>query len=485
MKALQLEKVVRDTIVKYKMIVPGDLLIAGVSGGADSLAMLHLLKGLQEEFNFKLHVGHVDHSLRGKEAEEEARWVQETAENWGIPCTVTKVNVPQYVQETGASVEEAGHILRQKFFLELMTEVGAQKIALAHQANDQAETVLMHFLVGAGMQGLQGIKPVNLPFIRPLIFLQRESIEAYCREHSLEPRQDASNKNLIFLRNKIRHEVIPWLAEKTNPNLIETLNRTAYILQADEDFLQNETKKLARKYVQLKDRIISLSISDWVVIPESMQRRLIRLVYMKAGGKKGLDFLHVEGIQSLIKEGQVGKYLQLPGKITVEKGYGELFFSQAEHKKRSLNNVEKNSMEKIKERPLIIPGETFIPETGQRIIAEIVEFMESASGLADDRGKKKVYLPWEQPFPQFYVRSRRAGDRIAPAGLKGTKKLKDYFIDKKIPRKERDNILLVVSGNDIVWIPGLALTENSRKKSKSGKYLALSLINPPVNPAYE
>jgi tRNA(Ile)-lysidine synthase len=111
--------------------------------------------------------------------------------------------------------------------------------------------------------------------------------------------------------------------------------------------------------------------------------------------------------------------------------------------------------------------------------------MESASGLADDRGKKKVYLPWEQPFPQFYVRSRRAGDRIAPAGLKGTKKLKDYFIDKKIPRKERDNILLVVSGNDIVWIPGLALTENSRKKSKSGKYLALSLINPPVNPAYE
>ena len=213
MKDLQLEKVVRDTIVKYKMIVPGDLLIAGVSGGADSLAMLHLLKGLQEEFNFKLHVGHVDHSLRGKEAEEEARWVQETAENWGIPCTVTKVNVPQYVQERGFGRRSRAYTA-PKYFLELMTEVGAQKIALAHQANDQAETVLMQFLVGAGMQGLQGIKPVNLPFIRPLIFLQRESIEAYCREHSLEPRQDASNKNLIFLRNKIRHEVIPWLAEK-------------------------------------------------------------------------------------------------------------------------------------------------------------------------------------------------------------------------------------------------------------------------------
>jgi tRNA(Ile)-lysidine synthase len=478
MKDLQQEKVVRHTILKYKMISPGDLIIAGVSGGPDSLVMLHLLKGLQKEFNFKLHVGHVDHSLRGEEAEEEARWVKETAENWGISCTVTKVNVPQYVQETGVSVEEAGHILRKRFFLELLAEVGAQKIALAHQADDQAETVLMHFLVGAGMQGLQGLKPVNYPFIRPLIFMRREAIEAYCRAHSLEPRQDSSNKNVVFLRNKIRHQVIPWLAEKTNPNLVETLNRTAYILQGDEDFLQSETKRLAQKYVQLKNNMLRLSINDWAVIPQGMQRRLIRLVYMKIGGKQGLDFLHVERVQNLIKEGQVGKYLQLPGKITVEKGYGELYYSQGENNKlRSSNSIGKNIMEKIRERPLKIPGETFIPETGQRIIADIVDVVGMASGLGD-RDKMKVYFPWEEPFPLFYVRSRRAGDRISPSGLQGTKKLKDYFIDKKLPRKERDNILLVASGQDIVWIPGLVLTENSREKSLSGKYLALSIINP-------
>ena len=478
MKDLQLDKVVRRTILKYKMISPGDLVVAGVSGGPDSLAMLHLLKELREGFKFKLHVGHVDHSLRGKEAEEEARWVKKTANNWGIPCTVSKVNVPQYVKENGVSVEEAGHILRKKFFLDLLAEVGAQKIALAHQADDQAETVLMHFLVGAGMQGLQGIKPVNYPFIRPLILIRREAIEAYCQAYSLEPRQDSSNNNDIFLRNKIRHQVLPWLAEKTNPSLVEALNRTAYILQDDEDYLQSETEKLAHQYVKTKDEKISLSLSDWAGIPQGMQRRLIRLVYMKTGQKQGLGFLHVEEVQNLIKEGQVGKYLPLPGMITVEKGYGELFYTRTENKKRSLNGIKKNMIEKIKERPLNIPGETFIPETGQRIFADIVDAeVVDATASSGDRERKKVYLPWEEPFPQFYVRSRRAGDRISPLGLRGTKKLKDFFIDKKIPRRERDDILLVVSGKDIIWIPGLLFTENSSMKSNSGKYLVLSIIN--------
>lgn len=462
----ELSQVVRETIQKYQMILPGEIVIAGVSGGPDSLTMLHLLKELQDELDFSLHVAHVDHSFRGKEAEEEASWVKETAAKWGLPCTVTKVNVPEIAREQGVSAQEAGHLVRKKFFLGLLEKLGAQKIALGHQADDQAETVLMHFLVGAGLEGLQGIVPLNGPMIRPLIFLRRAEIETYCRENSLEPRRDPSNKKDIYLRNKIRQQIIPWLEEKINPNLVETLNRTAAIIQDEEDFLRRETAKAARRLMQKSEKKISLSLPGWGSLHPGMQRRLIRLAYQQLGKNQGLAFFHVEEVRNFMQEGQVGKYLQLPGRIVVEKGYEEILFYEEES--ISLNNGGGG----IAEQLLKIPGETLIPETGQRIRAEIVEADVGQSQ------KGKVYLPWAEPLPQFYVRSRRAGDRFSPLGLQGTKKVKDYFIEKKIPRKKRESILLVTTDEEIVWIPELALTERSSKKSKSGKYLVLTIVNP-------
>jgi tRNA(Ile)-lysidine synthase len=459
----ELQKEVKKTIQEYRLISPGDLVIAGVSGGPDSLTMLHILKELQTVLNFKLHVAHVDHSFRGKEAEEEARWVKETAEKWGLPCTVTKVNVPYIAQEKGISAQEAGHLVRKKFFLELLKKLGAQKIALGHQADDQAETVLMHFLVGAGLEGLRGIVPKNDPLIRPLLFLRRKEIEAYCRENFLEPRRDPSNQKDIYLRNKIRHQIIPWLEEKSNPNLVETLNRTASILQADEDFLQKETIKLAKEFIQLKEKKVSLFLKRWDLLHIGMQRRLIRCAYGKLGKTQGLAFFHVEEVRSFMKNGQVGKVLQLPGKINVEKSYEEILFYDR-------NSVSLNP-EGITERFLKVPGETFIPETGQKIIAEIIE------GVPGQSEKGKVYLPWEESLSKFYVRSRKAGDRFSPFGLQGTKKLKDFFREKKIPHQKRNCLVLVVEGEEIVWIPGLALTEKCRMQSKNGEYLVLTLHN--------
>lgn len=459
-------KVVKKTIKEYQLIAPGDLVIAGVSGGPDSLALLHILKGLQDEFCFKLHVGHVDHSFRGQEAEAEARWVKETVEKWGIPCTVHKENVPKIAREKGLSAEEAGHIVRKKFFLGLMASLGAQKVALGHHADDQAETVLMHFLVGAGMEGLQGMKPLNTPFIRPLILLRRQDIEFYCREQVLKPRFDPSNQSEIYLRNRIRQQVIPWLAQKINPNLVETLNRTAHIIQKDEEILQRATEKLAAQHMQMKKDVLSVSLKDWDNLYEGLQRRLIRYAYTKVGEKQGLVFLHVERVQNLIKEGQVGKVLQLPGKIIAEKGYSELFFYEAQ-------NVSPLVMQ-IAARTLKIPGVTKIPETGQSIMAEFVDDAETI----EPGDKSKICLPWAESSPQYLVRSRKPGDRISPLGLQGTKKLKDFFIEKKIPRRDRDRLLLVVAGEEIVWIPGLTLTEKSRKSSKHDHYLVLKLLNP-------
>ncbi len=458
----KLLKEVKKTIEEYQMIAPGDLVIAAVSGGPDSLTMLHVLKELQTVLNFRLHVAHVDHSFRGKEAAAEARWVKETAGKWSLPCTLTKVNVPAIAREKGLSAQEAGHLVRKKFFLDLFKKIGAQKIALGHQADDQAETVLMHFLVGAGLEGLQGLVPQNGPLIRPLLFLRRQEIEAYCRTNYLEPRRDPSNEQNIYLRNQIRNEVIPWLAEKINPNLVETLNRTASILQVEEDFLQQETIKRAEKFIRIKGEKVSLSLTGWDVLHLGIQRRLIRWAYRKLGEKQELAFDHVEKVGDLMQKGQVGKVLQLPGKINAEKSYGEILFYER-------NNI--SAPLRIAPRCLKIPGETLIPETGQRIMAEV---REGAPGQSE---KGKVYLPWEELVSEVYVRSRQAGDRFSPPGLAGTKKVKDFFREQKIPHGKREQIILVVVGAEIVWIPGLAVTKKCFLRSKKEKYLVLTLKN--------
>ncbi len=460
------KEIVQDTIRKYQMIEPGDLVIIGVSGGPDSLALLHLLTALQTDLDFRLHVAHVDHSFRGKEAEEEARWVEKTASQWGVPCTLTKINVPEVAREKGVSSQEAGHFVRRRFFQELLQKLGAQKIALGHQADDQAETLLMHFLVGTGLEGLQGIIPVNRPLIRPLIFLRRKEIELYCQENALEPRRDPSNQKSVYLRNKVRNQVIPWLEEKINPNLVDTLNRTACIIQQDEDYLQKETAELAQRFIQVGLTGSSLSMKKWTVLHPSMQRRLIRDVYRRVGENQGLTFLHVEEVRKFMEEGQVGKVLQLPGRVRVEKAYAELLFYH-----ESSVGQEQEEHTGIKEQLLKIPGETFIPETGQKIIAELVEQASS------ENKAEKIYIPWEGQPPSLVVRSRRPGDRISLAGLGGTKKLKAYFSERKIPRRQRDRILLISVENSIIWIPALAVSRKPTENKEQGGFLALTISN--------
>lgn len=463
-----MEKVIgkiKDYIRRYRMIDPGDLVIAAVSGGPDSLALLHILRALQSELAFRLHVAHVDHCLRGRQAEEEADWVQKTAQEWGIPCTVTKIDVSAIAREKRLSIEEAGHFARKKYFLDLMQRIGAQKIALGHQADDQAETLLMHFLVGTGLEGLQGLAPVNMPLIRPLLPLRREEIELYCRENGLRPRRDPSNQDNAFLRNRIRNQVIPWLEEKINPNLVATLNRTAQIIQGDEAYLQRELAGLVPAFVKKTSHGSCLRLEGWEALHPSMQRRLIRYAYGEqnvaekqivvsgyyAEKKQGLSFGHVEEVRNFAGNGQTGKVLHLPGKVRVEKGYGELSFY---HEKQGLATDGEEG--EIKEQLLKIPGETFLPETGQRIITTLVEKGEQ---LATREGIKHdtLILSCNGNLPRLSVRSRKPGDRISVPGMTGTKKIKTIFNEKRIPLRRRNRILLICVEDNIIWIPQLKL----------------------------
>ncbi len=461
MDILQFRKKVKETIEQYNLIQSGDLVVVGVSGGPDSLALLHVLKELRQELSCKLHVAHLDHSFRGKQAEEEARWVKSLARDWGLPVTIAKKDVPALAREEGLSPQEAGHLARSEFFSNLLKQLGAQKIALGHQANDQAETVLMHLLTGSGLEGLRGMLPAHGPIIRPLLYVSREEIEEYCFTCALEPRWDPSNEKNIYLRNKIRNQLMPWVLENINPNLIATLTKTAQILGAEEEYLEYVTENKAKELMIREGDYEKLLLQRWEELPLALQRRLIRYIYSLRGTKQGLSFQHVEDVRALAGHGQVGKLLHLPGKMVVEKTYDSLLF----YKKK-----EEKPAKLWGSYPLKIPGKTYIPETNQYIVAAIQKEKPSQPG------NTVVYLPWSGQPETYVARSRRQGDRFSPKGLTGSKKLKDYFIEKKIPRGERDHILLVASEKEVLWIPGRAVS-NKLNSGDSERYLVLQIMD--------
>ncbi len=458
---LLLEKV-WAAINKYDLLKKGETVIAGVSGGPDSLVMLHLLCRLQERLGISVHVAHLDHCFRGKEAEEEAEWVRNTSLEWGLACTVKKVDVPARAKEKGLSAQDAGHLARREFFLELLEEKKADKIALAHHADDQAETVLIHFLSGAGGEGLGGILPINGPFIRPLLFVRREEIEQYCHEHELEPRRDPSNMKNVYLRNKIRNQLIPWLEENVNPNLAETLNRTAQIFWAEEENMKEQEKEAAAKCLSCTQHRARVLLPEWSQLSVALQRRIVRRAYAHVAQNRGLPYLHVEEVRQLAEEKQVGKVLCLPGKIIVEKEYQAIAIYPAFDDKGKKPVI-------IKKRVLNIPGDTYIDETNQFIRASLTHQVPQLT-------ENTVFLPWGEPDKILYARARQEGDRFKPPGRNKAKKLKEFLIDKKVPRRERDGLLMIADENEVLWIPEFANSSRLNKENGNGPYLVLQCL---------
>ncbi|MCR4440688.1 MAG: tRNA lysidine(34) synthetase TilS [Peptococcaceae bacterium] len=447
-------------IKEYGMIEPGELVIVGVSGGPDSLALLHVLKRFREEMPFEIHVAHLDHCFRGIQAQEEAAWVKNIALRWGLSCTVERIDVPALAKERGLSSQDAGHLARNEFFLRLQKEIGAQKIALGHHADDQAETLLMRFLTGAGPEGLCGILPVRDSFIRPLLFARRGEIEAYCLEHRLDPRRDPSNEKDIYLRNRVRNKLLPWLTANINPNLVDTLNRTAQIFWGEEELLQKICGESIRSLVFPEAKGIRLFLANFSGLPLAVQRRVVRSAYEMAGKKRGLDFYHVEEVRKLVLDKQVGKILQLPGGVKARKEYESVFLFLEE------KTIESGPLE---ERELAVPGCTCIPETGQTVE---ISFADRKPAAVDEN---EAYLPRERFKPPLFARCRRAGDIVFLKGLGKYKKLKELFIDKKIPRRLRNRILLIADQNEVLWIPGIAYGRGVNENSDSGSYVLIKI----------
>lgn len=455
-----MQEKVQKTIEKYQLLEEGERVVLAVSGGPDSVALLHVLLNLAPLYHLSLHVAHLNHMFRGEEARADAVFVAALAQSYRLPATIASRDVPALRRKARLSAQEAARKARYQFLEEVARATGAQKIALGHQADDQAETVLLNFLRGSGLAGLGGMPPRRGKFIRPLIEVTRKEIETYNAYHHLSFREDASNQKPLYLRNRLRHELFPLLL-RYNPRLIETLLRSASILQEENAYLEAEAQKAFLLLTENQAGRLSLSLA-FLSYPPALQRRLVRLAYETLlPESKGLSFAQVEKVRT-VAQGETGKSVLLPQGVKAVKSYGKIVFTLLPEKKEEFC------------LPLQVPGETCLfPFLNKKM---------GASFFPWDLDKKispsphEAYLDLAQVSLPLWVRSRRPGDVFWPLGAPGRKKLKDFLIDARVPRAEREKIPLVANKQEIVWVAGLRPGHPFRVTRDTKQVLHLELL---------
>ena len=472
-----LTKKIHTTITKYNMLSENDLVLVCVSGGADSVALLYLLYLLKDEFRLRLHIAHLNHMIRAREADRDAEFVRSLAQRLKLPIISRRVNVPSFVKKNRLSTEEGARILRYRFFSEAAAKIKADKVAIAHTADDQAETVLMRIIRGTGLEGLGGIKPAieqnGMKIIRPLIEVWKKEIENYLKQKNLRFRLDLSNKDKSYFRNKIRLALIPYLARNYNFRIKEILLRLGDVAREDYAFLEKKAEKVFDKLVETKkDKFeIEFSIKRLKRCSVAIQRIVMRLAIEKIKGDlRRISFQNLQDLNGLIRSPDRNLFLHLADKIKVRKEYDKLIFYNSRRQKRI-----KRFKYKLK-----ISGLTTISESGLKILtrdypAKTADEADKISGPIKT-AKGVAYFDYNKiKFPLF-VRNRLPGDRIRPLGMKGKKKLKDIFIDQKIPLLQRDFTPLIVSAEEkIIWIVGVKSSEECKLTPATKRILKITL----------
>lgn len=453
---------IKRWIQAWQLIKPGSRILAACSGGPDSLALVHVLRSLQDEYGFMLAVAHVNHQLR-PEAAEEAEFVQAFAAGLGLDCFTAAIDVQAYRKANKiSSLEEAARLARYRYLRQAAAVWGGAQIATGHHRDDQVETVLLNFLRGAGSGGLRGMKPVNGDILRPLLAVNRAELEAYCAQQALQPRQDSSNFSPEYRRNRIRLELLPVLEQAYNPAVREAIWRLAVLAGDEHDYIAGEAAKLWGTVAIAAEQVVICS-KGFAGLPVALQRELIRQAIEKKRGRlTGISFEHVEILRIMTISGQVGCLQILPGGLFARKTYTELVLDNG-----SLPPNKRETAAKFAPVVLAVPGSVTVG--CYTVKAELL------TALPEQTGKDSVLVDWEQLRLPLVVRSRLPGDTFRPAGLNGSKKLKKFFIDHKIPEVVRDGIPIVADQQEIIWVAGCRQSEYGRISQTARKILRLSI----------
>lgn len=457
---------IKRAIDCHHLIEKGDRLIVGVSGGVDSMVLLHLLNACREAFDLSLIVAHVNHGLRPVESEKEAELVQKEAARLGLPFEYGQFNVKEFQKKGGLSPQDAARRVRFHFFDDLLQRHRAQKIALGHHADDQVETFLLRLIRGSGLQGLKGMLPIrDGKVIRPLLGVWEEEIQSFAMEKKIPFLSDSSNLKRDYLRNRIRLALIPLMEREYQPNFKEILLRTSNILREEDDYLEKGAEAAYQKVVREERETLSFKFSEYQSLHQAIQWRVIRKIlgriYDRGVAVEEGEWSDVNEMYRKLHQSSPSFLLELPRGAWVEKRYDAVLLGKGKVKPFLPFDVE-----------LISPGRTFIREIGKEVVIEETD----RDKFKNYRGPLNTAL-MDYGSLQFPLRMRnfRPGDRFYPLGAKGTQKLKNFFIDHKIPKFERPKVPLLVSGEMIAWIVGYRIDERVKITEKTRKVLAVKV----------
>jgi tRNA(Ile)-lysidine synthase len=450
-----------ETIKEYKLLKPGEGVLVAVSGGADSIALLHLLDFYRQKFGADLHIVHLNHMIRKKDADLDARYVQGLAKNLNIPITVEAVDVQASAKENKLGLEAAARQIRYDFFERVANKVGASRIAVGHTADDNVETFLMRVVRGAGLKGLCGIPPKRGRIIRPLIKIWRREIEYYVGGLKLVPRRDYTNYETKYMRNRVRMKLIPQL-KLYNLNIKEIILQTILLLTEDNEYLEAKAEDaLAQTLVSGKPGEVRLAISKLQKLENPIQGHLIRkAIEIVKGNTSDLTFTHISDILDKIEASEKWE-LHFPGGIFVVGGRDELVICRGKPVSAPIKSYSYS---------LYVPGEVEIKEIGRKMKAEFSE------GKSNEEDPNVAFIDYDSLGKKLTVRNKENGDRFQPLGMKGSKKLQDLFVDEKVPAQRRDSIPVVESGGKIVWVGGLRIDDRARVTKNTKKIVKLELL---------
>lgn len=458
-------------------------MVVGVSGGPDSVCLLHVLHSLSEILGIKLHAVHINHMLRAEEAQADEEYTATLCDRLGIPLFIVRADIAGMAERLGMSIEEAGREARYREFEAYAHKVGAVRIAVAHNRNDQAETVMMHLIRGSGIVGLAGMDYRRGAVVRPLLSISRGEIEQYCKASGLSPRIDSSNLKSDFTRNRVRLDLLPYIDKRFGTDVVESLYRLSTHAAEDNGYLDQCAERAYQTCLGGRkdshadedaglDKRVSFRLDRLNELHPAILGRVLRMAVCDiAGSSTGVGSVHYSSLKDLVQNGKTGARTELPRGLRARVTYGRLEV----YSENSLSGLKQSATHKESTDFLIapvIPGTTYVPE--MQAFLDIT--LENADHI-DNYGRIGYnslvqFFDYDCLKRGINIRKRRDGDIFKPLKSNGTKKLKEYFIDTKIPRELRDEIPLVCIENEIVWVIGnkisdkFKVTENTKSVLK-------------------
>ncbi len=456
-----MDKKVWENIVEYNLISHGDNIVIGLSGGPDSMSLLHALIKAQKNMEFTIIVAHVNHGVRGEDALRDQLFVEKLASKLNLIHYSKNVDMVQHGKDMGITAEEAGRELRYGFFREILEKHGGGKIAVAHNKNDQAETLLMRIMRGTGIDGLKGMEFKVGDIIRPILNIYRDEIEDYIEMNQIETVLDKTNLMNIYSRNKVRLEMIPYIERNFNPNIIDSLWRLSQISKVDSEFLEKYSRKKFESIVKLQSHnSIILDMNLLLNEDKSIQQRVIRITIEElASGLQGFSEQHINSILGLVELG-TGKSINLPENLIARTSYENLVIEKG---------LEYKSQDFLYEVVLGHNQFTNLYYTFNVEVFHIDRIKEIKMG------RYVKCFDYDKIKGRLAIRNRRAGDKFIPFGMSGSKKLKDYFIDEKVNKEIRKEIPLLIDDENILWVVGYRTSDLYRLTQETKKVLVVTV----------